>query len=55
MENFEGGYLFGRKFHWQACDALVVTVYPETCYASIYTVNLDFIRQGLVLLQTFIG
>ncbi len=46
VENSEGGYLFGRNFDWQACDALVVTAYPETGYASVSTVNLDFIRQG---------
>lgn len=46
VENTEGGYLFGRNFDWQTCNALVVTTYPETGYASISTVNLDFIRQG---------
>ena len=42
----EGGYLFGRNFDWNACDALVVTSYPQDGYASVSTINLDFIRQG---------
>lgn len=41
-----GGTLFGRNFDWQACDALVVTAQPEGGYASVSTVNMDFIRQG---------
>ena len=46
VKNADGGYLFGRNFDWQACDALVVTSYPRDGYASISTVNLGFIRQG---------
>jgi len=42
----EGHALFGRNFDWQACDALVLTSKPANGYASISTVNLDFIRQG---------
>lgn len=41
-----GGYLFGRNFDWQACDALVVTACPKEGYASVSTVNLGFIRQS---------
>ncbi len=46
VRNTEGGYFFGRNFDWNACDALVVTSYPQDGYASVSTVNLDFIRQG---------
>ena len=46
VKNAEGGYLFGRNFDWNTCDALVVTSYPQDGYASISTVNLDFIRRG---------
>ena len=46
VANADGGYLFGRNFDWQACEALVVASYPEEGYASISTVNLGFIRQG---------
>lgn len=42
----EGHALFGRNFDWQACDALVLTSKPVNGYASISTVNLDFIRQS---------
>ena len=38
--------LFGRNFDWQNCDALVVSSKPETGYASISTVNMDFISQS---------
>ena len=46
VKNVDGGYFFGRNFDWQTCDAMVVTAYPKEGYASISTVNLDFIRQG---------
>lgn len=41
-----GDQLFGRNFDWQNCDALVVSSKPETGYASISTVNMDFISQS---------
>ncbi len=46
VENTEGGYYFGRNFDWDQCDALIVEAHPETGYASLSTVNTDFIRQG---------
>lgn len=46
VQNTKGGYFFGRNFDWNACDALVITSYPQDGYASVSTVNLDFIRQG---------
>ena len=45
VSNTDGGYLFGRNFDWQTCDALVAAAYPEEGYASISTVNQDFIRK----------
>ena len=39
----ENGYYFGRNFDWYNCNALVVEAYPTSGYASICTVNLDFI------------
>lgn len=45
-QNAEGEVLFGRNFDWNSCDAMVVMSYPENDYASISTVNMDFIRQG---------
>ncbi len=47
IQNTDGGYLFGRNFDWQNCDALIVVSYPKDGYASISTVNLGFIRQGV--------
>ena len=55
VANTDGGYLFGRNFDWQACDALVVTAYPKDGYASISTVNLDFIKQGVGFASHFMS
>ncbi|MCD8223394.1 MAG: linear amide C-N hydrolase [Clostridiales bacterium] len=41
-----GEALFGRNFDWNACDALIVLSTPEDGYASISTVNRDFIDQS---------
>lgn len=46
VQSPQGHALFGRNFDWQSCDALVLTSTPTQGYASISTVNLDFIRQG---------
>ncbi len=46
VQNADGEVLFGRNFDWNSCDAMVVVSYPENAYASISTVNMDFIRQG---------
>lgn len=41
-----GGALFGRNFDWNHCEAMVVLSHPENGYASVSTVNMDFISQG---------
>lgn len=41
----DGGAIFGRNFDWNTCDAMVVTSKPSRGYASISTVNLNFLRQ----------
>lgn len=46
LQTPEGESLFGRNFDWNHCEAMVVLSYPENGYASISTVNLDFISQG---------
>ena len=46
VKNADGEALFGRNFDWNSCEAMVVMSYPENAYASISTVNMDFIRQG---------
>ncbi len=38
-----GSALFGRNFDWYPCESLVIGAHPEGGYASIATVNLDFI------------
>lgn len=45
-QDADGKFLFGRNFDWDSCEAMVVLSYPENAYASISTVNMDFIRQG---------
>lgn len=42
----EGDALFGRNFDWQKCNALVVSSKPLNGYASVSTVNMDFISSG---------
>lgn len=44
--NQQGEFLFGRNFDWQQSNALIVESHPEHAYASISTVNLDFIQSG---------
>lgn len=46
VDSPDGDALFGRNFDWKNCDALVVSSKPETGYASISTVNMDFISQS---------
>lgn len=42
----EGGYFFGRNFDWNSCDAMIVSAKPAQGYASVSTVNKDFIQAG---------
>lgn len=39
-----GGYFFGRNFDWNSCDAIIISAKPAQGYASISTVNTDFIQ-----------
>ena len=43
VEKVGGGWLYGRNFDWNTCDAMVVVSRPEGAYASISTVNMDFL------------
>jgi len=45
----EGHALFGRNFDWGACIAYIVTTRPANGYASVSTVNMDFLTKGLGL------
>lgn len=51
----QGGYLFGRNFDWNTCEAMIVAAYPENGYASFSTVNTDFIRQGAGFASNFLS
>lgn len=39
-------YMFGRNFDWQESDAMIVLSNTSNTYASISTVNMDFISSG---------
>lgn len=47
VQSPEGDALFGRNFDWESCDAMVVEAHPENGYASLSTVNMDFITQNV--------
>lgn len=44
--NSEEGQLFGRNFDWQNAEALIILSHTDGNYASISTVNMDFITSG---------
>ncbi len=41
----DGDVLFGRNFDWYKCGALIVESHPENGYASLSTVNMDFVNK----------
>ena len=47
VQSPEGNALFGRNFDWNTCEAMVVEAHPENGYASLSTVNMDFITQNV--------
>ncbi|MBP3360328.1 MAG: linear amide C-N hydrolase [Clostridia bacterium] len=46
VKNSSGEALFGRNFDWYGCDALVALSKPQKGYASISTVNTNFIKNA---------
>lgn len=46
VQSSDGGYLFGRNFDWDTCNGLIISSSPENGYASVSTVNMDFIQAG---------
>ena len=46
VQNTDGGNLFGRNFDWNTCNALIISSRPDNGYASVSTVNMDFIQAG---------
>lgn len=53
VEGEDGERLFGRNFDWYNCNALIVESHPEQGYASLSTVNTDFISQSVGTLGSF--
>ncbi len=47
VQSPEGDALFGRNFDWENCEAMVVEAHPENGYASLSTVNMDFITRNV--------
>ena len=47
VQSPEGDALFGRNFDWNTCEAMVVEAHPDNGYASLSTVNMDFITQNV--------
>lgn len=46
VKSENGGYLFGRNFDWNRCNALIIHSMPQNGYSSISTVNTDFINMS---------
>lgn len=43
VKDEKGNAIFGRNFDWEPCNAMIVHNVPKNGYASISTVNTDFI------------
>lgn len=44
VKSTEGGNLFGRNFDWNHCNGLIISSRPDEGYASVSTVNMDFVQ-----------
>lgn len=55
VETPDGNRLFGRNYDGNQCNALVIKSTPKQGYASIATVNTDFIKQGAGLASVFLN
>lgn len=47
-----GNSLFGRNFDWNSCNAMIIQNVPDNGYASISTVNMDFINMSGIKLSS---
>lgn len=52
VKDENGNSLFGRNFDWNTCDAMIIQNLPEHGYASISTVNMDFITVSGISLSS---
>lgn len=46
VKDENGNALFGRNFDWNTCNAMIVQNMPKNGYASVSTVNTDFISMS---------
>lgn len=51
VKDEKGNVLFGRNFDWNTCNAMIVQSKPINGYASISTVNTDFIHMSGISLS----
>lgn len=51
VKDEKGNALFGRNFDWNTCNAMIVQLVPTNGYASISTVNTDFIHMSGISLS----
>lgn len=51
VKDEKGNALFGRNFDWNTCNAMIVQSKPINGYASISTVNMDFISMSGISLS----
>ena len=51
-QNDRGERIFGRNFDWYTCNALILLANPVNAYASISTVNTDFIQNAFGSFQS---
>lgn len=52
VKDENGNSLFGRNFDWNTCHTMIIQNLPEHGYASISTVNMDFITVSGISLSS---
>lgn len=52
VKDENGNALFGRNFDWNTCHAMIIQNVPKNGYASISTVNMDFITVSGIKLSS---
>ena len=46
VQSPDGAPMMGRNFDWDDCKSMIVSCFPKNAYASVSTVNLDFLGFG---------
>lgn len=52
IKDEDGNSLFGRNFDWNTCHAMIIQNQPAHGYASLSTVNMDFIKVSGIRLSS---